>query len=106
MLPEFTNCALKSTFKRQTIEGCTRTFREHHTPLLDAATTKIEVAEIALCLLSYLFSFRSLAGKPQLEKPPLKLSWDGRLLAQISPLLQFQHLTFPGIEAIWKSLKH
>jgi hypothetical protein len=65
----------------QTIERRTLAIREHYSPLLDGATTKVEVAEIASCLLSDLFSLRSLS-QPQAAKP-LQRSWRFRGLADI-----------------------
>ena len=56
----------------QSIKVRTLTICKHYAPLLDSATTKVEVAEIALCLLSDLFSLRSVTAVPQFGKQPLK----------------------------------
>jgi hypothetical protein len=72
----------------QTISDRTETIRAHYTALLDAATTKVEVAEIALCLLSDLFSFRSFTRGSQRERKPFRI-WRGRILEQFLTSLRW-----------------
>jgi hypothetical protein len=72
----------------QTIEKRTRLICRHYTSLLDAATTKVEVAGIALCLLSDLFSLRALARTSPPRKRPLKLLRRGHVLEWLAALFR------------------
>jgi hypothetical protein len=74
----------------QTVEERTRLICRHYTSLLDKAITKVEVGEIALRLLSDLFSLRTLARTSPPRKRAPKLFRQGHVPEWLVPLLQWR----------------